>query len=315
MNTFLKNILFTTGLLSSLTLFGQNSRDAAKEEQIELQLKSIDSTVVAIFKQGTSAMDEGNLALADSLYTLVLAKAPDFDPLLRRLGAIRAELGNPYGGIKLCEKAVQINKSAYNLLALANCYYHYEGYKDPDKALNLLIEAQSLPNGNDIDILALKGQIQLEQNNPDGFRNTTHTMQQLYPAEMLTHYYLAIEAANDKKWSTAESEILLAKQLGLQEEAVQDFLDSGVGSRVARKKYAIGLVWVVIAWAAGILLLFIVGKALSNITLKSIENGLLSDGYNRTGNSLRSLYKSLINIGGVYYYISLPIIILLVIAL
>lgn len=313
MNTLPKNICFIAFLLLSLNLAAQ--RDTAKEHQIESQLQSVNSSVVDAFKQGTVAMDQGNLELADSLYALVLVKAPNFDPLLRRLGSIRAELGNVYGGIKLCEKAVQTNKSAYNLLSLANCYFHYEGYKDIDKALQLLKEARSLPDGDDISILALLGQIELEKGNAEEFTSITNIMRQKYPTEMITHYYLAIMNANDKKWSEAKSEILLAKQLGLSDEAVRDFLDSGVGSKAARKSYAIGFVWVVIAWAAGLLLLFIIGKVLSNLTLKSIENGLISDRYNRTGNSFRSLYKSLINIGGVYYYISLPIVILLVIAL
>jgi Zn-dependent protease with chaperone function len=72
---------------------------------------------------------------------------------------------------------------------------------------------------------------------------------------------------------------------------------------------------VVAAWMVGLLLLFAVGKILSNITLKSIEKDALADGQNKTGSSLRSFYKSLINAGGIYYYISLPIVILLFIGL
>ena len=55
-------------------------------------------------------------------------------------------------------------------------------------------------------------------------------------------------------------------------------------------------------------------SASSNLTLRSIEeadpNGATATGAKEI--SLRSLYKRLINVAGVYYYISLPVVIFLV---
>ncbi len=310
MNQYLRNLVLIALLSPCITVAAQRNFD--KEHQLELQLQTIDSTLVIPFRNGTIAMDQGDLILADSLYSIVMAKAPSFDPVLRRLGSIRASLGKPHEGLYYCNKAVEIKRSAYNLLSLANIYAFIEGYRDLPKAMDLLREARSLPDGDDIDIIGLIGQVQLQQNDVEGFRKTAQLMRDAYPGEMYTHYFSAIENAVDMKWTDARNEILQAQELGLDEGTVQGFLDSGINKHLKRKSWAIGLIFVVAAWMAGLLLLFIIGKIISNITMKSIEKDELGD---RRNQSLRSFYKSLINAGGIYYYISLPIIILLVIGL
>src|SRR5512147_2121591 len=77
------------------------TRDMAKEQLIIKQLESLDPTLVNTFNSATAAMDSLNYPLADSLYTLVYMKVPDFDPVLRRLGTIRFELGKHREGIDL----------------------------------------------------------------------------------------------------------------------------------------------------------------------------------------------------------------------
>jgi Zn-dependent protease with chaperone function len=72
--------------------------------------------------------------------------------------------------------------------------------------------------------------------------------------------------------------------------------------------------YIVGAWVFGLVTLFTLGKLYSTLTLRSIEE---ADPNGATGEkeiSLRSRYKRLINIAGVYYYISLPVVIFLVLA-
>lgn len=74
------------------------------------------------------------------------------------------------------------------------------------------------------------------------------------------------------------------------------------------------LLYPVAVWMFGLSILFVLGKIFSNLTLRSIEqanpNGKASD----EEISLRVWYKRLINLAGIYYYLSLPVVILLVIA-
>ena len=66
-------------------------------------------------------MDQSNLTLADSLYTIIYIKYPTFDPALRRLGAIRFQLGKIDEGLKLCQgccKNKQISIQPSNFISL-----------------------------------------------------------------------------------------------------------------------------------------------------------------------------------------------------
>lgn len=314
--TTAKLTILTFLLFSSLEFFAQNFiRDLNKEQKIEAQLEVINPKVLRIFKEGTIAMDQNNLKLSDSLYNIVYKEAPTFDPVIRRLGMLQLQLGNLQKGIELCEKAVAISKSAYNLLSLAYCYMSPGNSQNLTQALSLLKEAQMLPDGDDADILALIGQIALQENNINDFRSATNSLFKLYPNLMVTHYYGAILAAQDYEWKRAENEILLAKKLGLPEEDVQRFLDSGVSSILIRRQYGIYFLWIVGIWLLGLSILFLVGKLLSNITLRSIDKQPLSESPNNIARILRPIYRLFMNMGGIYYYLSLPIILLVAIAL
>jgi len=309
-------------LLLSLQLFSANTivRDQVKERKIEEQLKAIDSSLVPVFVKATNAMDKNDLTLADSLFMKVVKKAPRFDPALRRLGGVRMQVGYIKDAIKYCDSAVAVNRSAYNLLSLALCYnYTDRGHKAPEenlgKALDLLEEAQTLPDGNDISILVSIGQISLELNLEQRFRSATKALRRNYPDEMITHYFGAIVEAADENWLTSEKEIYKAQELGLDEESVQTFLNSGVKSKARNEKVEYGFLGLAAFWVVGLFILFVMGKILSNLTLSSIERNYRSGAITEKGRTLRKIYKVLINVGGVYYYFSLPFILVGVIAL
>ena len=95
-------------------------RDLIKEQEIEKELQSIAPAYVDEFKQGTIAMDNRELAVADSLFTIVYENAPSFDAVIRRLGGIKFDLGQQTEGIALCERAVEMNRSYPNLITLVN---------------------------------------------------------------------------------------------------------------------------------------------------------------------------------------------------
>ncbi|GHT40583.1 hypothetical protein FACS189437_06370 [Bacteroidia bacterium] len=299
-------------LFSYASLF---ARDSTKEQKIEDSLKSINPVLVPLFQEATTAMDDGDLPLADSLYSIVYQQASAFDPVIRRLGMIRFQSGKEEEGIELCELALTINRSAYNLVSLATCYAGEGNHQNLMEASSLLKKAQMLPDGDDADILIFFGQIALQKEDIADFRSATNDLLEKYPDLMVTHYFAAILAAQEEEWERAEKEILQAQELGLPEEAVNSFLNLGVGSHVKKQHWLYSSLWLIGIWAFGLFVLFVVGKILSNMTLRSIEKQTLTSESNNSAKKLRPLYRFFMNVGGVYYYLSLPIIIVLVIAL
>ncbi len=81
-------------LFLSLTALAQFSgRDMEKEELIWQDLHSIAPHSVETFKAATAALDDADYEKSARLYEEVFKKAPDFDPVMRRLGLSLEEIG------------------------------------------------------------------------------------------------------------------------------------------------------------------------------------------------------------------------------
>lgn len=314
-------ILLILALLASLpiALAAQApTRELEKEQEIWNQLQKIAPGAVEDFKAATEAMDSGNNEEAIQRYLTVLKKAPGFDHAQRRLGYALVAVGKVGEGFKLLEAAVASNRSPENLMGLARTLA-YPGTKveapaaQKSRALALAKEADLLPKtGDDSDYTALVAQLALDLDKIDEFRQATERLTAKHPDLMTTHYFNAILAIVDEKWIKAEDEVKKAESLGLPHELAQKILDSGVHTRATVWHYLFYTLYLVGAWMLGLVLLFLVGKLMSIKTLRSIESGDPNTGTSSSDVTLRKWYRFLINLSGFYYYISLPVVILLV---
>ncbi|MEW6206870.1 MAG: M48 family metalloprotease [Acidobacteriota bacterium] len=306
-------------LLAAPLSFSQ-ARDAEKEKAIIQQLQSVAPSAVSDFKMATEALDLEDFEEAARLYELVLKKAPDFDVVYRRLGTSFVYLGRVEEGISLLEIAVEKKRSPENMNSLAQFLAYpgqdKEGSKaDKERALSLALAAyREKRDGDDPSYAFLVAQLSLDLNNEKVFREVTETLVKKYTGQMATHYFAAVLAAFDEQWIRAEEEIKKAEALGFPSEAAREFLQSGVHSRATVWRYVYYSLYALAAWAVGLVLLFAIGKIMSTVTLRSLEQSDPNVMAGRKDNSLRSFYRKLISVAGFYYYISLPFVALLVIA-
>lgn len=293
------------------------ARDAAVETKIEAELAQIDPALVEPFHAATEAMDKNDLAKAAALLAPIVEKAPKFDPALRRYGSMLAAQGRRAEGLKWVEQAVAIKRSHENLATLAGALAFSKGHTatppERERALTLLKEARKQPGGEDESTLGMIAQLSLQAENIAEARNAIEALEKNYPDLLQTHYFAAVLAAVDEHWIKAKAEILAAQKLGLDEETVKSFLDSGVGSRANAWGFVRGAGWATGLWAGGLLGLCGLGYALSKLTLRQIERADPRHAIAAGERKLRKLYRSVLNVAGVYYYLSLPIVFLLVV--
>jgi Zn-dependent protease with chaperone function len=304
--------------LTGISAVGQAQRDPVKEQAILDQLRKIAPASVKDFEAGTAALDADDYAGAVGPYKKVADKAPGFDPAFRRLGISLAYSGRVQEGKQQIEKAVKLNRSPENLVSLAEVLA-YPGksqgtIEDKRQALGLAREANSKVADNDPSYPSLLARLALDCDSQSDFRSATRTLVKSHPELMQTHYFNAILAAIDENWTEAESEIRKAGALGLPPEAVQHFLDTGVHSKVTMWRYAYYSLCLVGVWAAGLVMLFLFGRLMSSMTLRSIESDDPNDPDTHRHQMLRKLYRRLISLAGFYYYLSLPFVIFLVLA-
>ena len=295
-------------------------RDMKKEEAIWKDLQAVAPKQLETFKAATVAMDNQKYDEAAKLYEAVMLNAPEFDPVIRRLGICTALAGKVDEGLGLLEHAVSKKRSPENLISLAQTLAYpsetKQGtFEQKTRALSLATEAVNNPSiGNDPSYPALMGQLAIDLDQIDPLRVATKKLVAEHPELIVTHYYSALLAAADEEWITAEREILQAEKLGLPHDATQAFLDSGVGSRARVWHYTYYSLGVVAVWALGLLFLFLTGKFMSRVTLRSIETEDPNQPASRAQMTLRQWYRRLINVAGLYYAISMPVVMFLVIA-
>lgn len=303
---------------SAAALSQPPGRDMQKESMIWEQLKVIAPRGLDDFKAATDAMDSGNYDEAVRLYESVYKKAPGFDHVLRRLGTSLVLQGKIDEGLRFLEEAVDRNRTADNLFALAQLLAYPAENKDGTprqkaRAFSLIKEAADLPKvGDDGDYQILLAQLALESQDVPTFRRATEKLVATHQDYMVTHYFNALLAAHDGNRSTAESEIKKAESMGLPHEVAQQFLDSGVHQNARLWRFAVYGGALVGVWAIGLVALFFAGRLMSKRTLRSVEEADPNVVTSSAELSLRKWYRQLINLAGIYYYLSIPFVIFLV---
>ncbi|HKP12718.1 MAG TPA: M48 family metalloprotease, partial [Blastocatellia bacterium] len=294
-------------------------RDMEKERRIWQELQAVAPDAVEPFKAATAAADDNDLARAVSLYEAAYKKAPGFDVLMRRLGSVLVFSGRRPEGFALLEAAVKKKESAENLLTLAQALALSGGVQprreDLDRALPLCRHAVDLYQGNDPSYLILLAMISLKTGRLEYVRTAAARLRQEHPGLMETHYYSAWGAVAEKNWRAVETELEQAQALGLSAAAADEVLEAaGLRRNKTAWRYAYYTLYAVGAWLVGLELLFILGRLFSKKTLGWLEasdpNASAADGHER----LRRYYRWLINVAGVYYYASIPVILSLVLA-
>ena len=315
--------VFVLGLLLNNSLFAQNTqRDVSKEGIIWAQLQKDAPPTVEIFKKATVALDEQNYATAAELYRQVLAVAPQNEAAMRRLGYALIGQGNRAEGLKYTQAAVDLNRTSDNLMSQAinlvspGADNHQPTKIELNQAFALSKEALQKDTTGDSDYMLMAAQLALETEQIDEFEKISVKLNSQFPDLAGTHYFNGIRLANGGDLDTAEAEVNRAVGLGVPEKsanallaAIQKEKDNGY---YWYWKYFCYSLYLVGAWAFGLLILFAAGKTLSSRTLRSIEN---SDPNDITGGGqagLRKLYKSVIGIAGIYYYLSQPVVMFLV---
>lgn len=308
-------------LVNPLLQGQQQIRNAKKEQAICNQLAAINPTAVEAFQRATAALDKRDFQQSAELYEEVLKKAPGFTPAMRRLGFSLAALGRTEDAIGLLESAVKIERSPENLISLAEILANPSETKagtaeQQDRALLVAKEAAALNrDSEDSSYLVVTAQLALNLRREEDFRETAKMLKLRYPNQMSTHYYNAIGAAFESNWITAEDEIKAAGRMGLPAQDVQAFLDSGIHTRALAWRSAYYALYLLVAWAGGLLILFVAGKIFSRLTLRFIEKADVNSIVSPAEAILRRYYRGLINVAGTYYYVSIPFVIFLVLAL
>ncbi len=325
MNIRLVLAILAVSLFVVGSIFGQQqTRDQKAEELIRKQLSEVAPKALDDFNAATEALDSADLEKAAELYKKVLKQAPNFAPALRRCGGALVRLGNRLDGLEMARQAVAVERSPESLISLAVAIVdsgpsrRQPSEDDVKEAFLLAKEAMKAGKQDDVEYVGMVAQLALFLGDANEFKGAVDLMTARFPDDPSTHYFNGIKLADDGYFTEAEAEIRKAEEMGIPSEATAEILKA-IQSERDNRYFGLGnLVYVPFAlvgvWALGLAALFGAGKFYSRKTLKSIEISDPNDVHGTAQAGLRGAYRKLITLAGIYYYVSQPIVMFLVLA-
>lgn len=303
---------------AAVTPFERNL--AAFDASLLEELRQAQPEAAELFAQANDARAKGDHAQAAALYRKTWQLAPRFAAAPRRLAHEELTLGHRAPALEAARAAVAIEESAFNLSALSSALASGGGDQEADardlaEAEQLAIRAFELEPA-ELSVAAAAAQVALQQQNRALLENSVRQLIKLAPEEPATHLFAAFAAAFTGRLSEAEDELKVARALGLDAELYARVRKSFRDARPWPERWLWEITKVAFVWLGFLLVLFLLGEILSRATLRAAERVPTDPSGRAQGFDalLRRLYRATIAVAGGMYWLSLPIVFMVVLA-
>jgi len=304
-------------LLMAADAGGGVTREGAAS--LSMRLRAVNPAAADTFALALEVA-ERNEARAVPLFESVTRLAPGFGPGWRELGKCLLETGRREPGLSALRRAVEYEKSPENYTALVLGLANPTGSTMPtesevNQAASLCrLTLEQAPD--DVELLTAACALAGKTDDFEWLEESVDRLRKEAPDEPLGFYYQGILylTQNDKEAALAVAE--RGHQLGMSGEMYRA-LKSAATHRTPMEQGAHLTQIVGLTWVATLALLFLLGSLLSAAALRAARRVPRETGGRARGLdlALRQLYRGVIGTCCLYYYVSQPLLILLVLAL
>jgi Zn-dependent protease with chaperone function len=301
----------------------RSQHDLELEKEFRAEVAAVSEDAAKAFDEGNAARDAGRNEEAAVAYRLAIGFAPNVDHLHRRLCGVLARQSLFDDAMKECDAAMAIRATAYNKFGLAGVLVQRHGIGDIDRAAPLLTEASD-EQPQDIQMAQAWCITLLQGNSQYNLPRCANRLLELEPDGMIGNLAGAIVAGQAGDVELSRARLRKAKAAGLDDATYNDIdgkLDdvedaTSTFPRWLRTSAWAGL-WIAAIWLAVMIVLLAAGFALSRATLRSVEHGTATSADAVGSDSerrLRRIYKAVLLLSGVYFYLSMPLLLVLIVA-
>lgn len=289
----------------------------AFEAKLLSELAAVAPSAVEDARAAGLAYREGRAQEALDGYARVLAAAPRFHHALRRQCAIRLRLDDRAGALPLCRAAVEISANPVNQMALADALASPAGNAAPpgQDLTSAAALARQAFDGDPGDVFLARSacNVSLRAQDVDLLKRAADRLEQLLPGDQGTEVCALFGALVRERYGAARRHLAAARAAGLgpdQVNALAGILDR---AEPAWSRWGPPALWIVAGWAALLALLLAGGAVLSASTLHGARRMTADRGAGAGGGaSLRAVYRVVLWLTCAVYFLSLPIVLLLV---
>lgn len=303
------------GPASAASLEQQTAEFDAK---VVKELRAVSPQAADLFVQANQAREREDHAKARDLYQEVRALVPASPHAVRREAMEELFLDNRPRALELARAAVALDPSADDLSILSFVLATApKGGEVPDaeriEALEVARRATELEPDDYWAQLALAQAAILNQDLAP-LDTAAGRLTALQPDDPAGYYFQAISQVAHQDFGDAERSLAEARKRGLDEAQYQSMLQAVRDSRPWYQRYGPRAVETLVVWAGGLLLLLGLGALLSRATLRAATR-MPSQATGEAAGSdlaLRRVYKGVLWLSCLYYWISIPVVSLLV---
>ncbi len=313
-----RGAFFLVGLLMSCLLvlgLSPAKQRADLNAKLERELQAQSPEAADLFRRAVAASERKDHRTAAELYGRLRQLVPGFTPALRRQGGEELRLGHHEQAVALCREAVSLEPSPDNLSVLSMALIESPDKVQQVEALELAISAAAKEPDNYFNALVL-AQAAMVNDNLSRLESAAGRLVALAPQESEGYYFLAIAQASRGDFDRAEASLALARERGFPEESYQAVLKGIAEARPWYSGLRSKVVWSVFLWLGCLALLLLLGWVLSRAALRAAERLPSQPTGEAVGLDarLRRLYKGVLWFFCIYYWISIPLVALAVVA-
>jgi Zn-dependent protease with chaperone function len=290
--------------------------------RVTAELRAKNPEAADLFTQANEARDREELAEAERLYREVLDREPAFFHATRRLSGVVLAQGRRDEALALAREALAAEATPENqsaviaaLLGLGTGEATQHTAEERREALKHATALLKLPELDPT--LALTACAAAMANKDLGLlRRCVGRLQEAAPDEASTHYFAWFVAMQEGDFDEAETTLDRARELGLPEEVYARMKEATDEARPMLPRLLRIAGTVLAVWVGGLIALLVLGLTLSQITLKAARQPPSTQTGESAGlaKGLRSAYRGVLFLSCLYYYISIPIVLGIVVA-
>ncbi|MEA2488886.1 MAG: hypothetical protein QOH21_678 [Acidobacteriota bacterium] len=308
--------LFVLLLLFSASAAFATTEAEAFDRKITAQLTALDAGAVPIWTQANAAREADKHEDAIRLYAAVAARVPSFSHALRRQAGVELRIGRHTDALTHVRQAIAIERSSENLALLGEALVQGGKASDPElaEARAVANEAVALQPDGEYEHAAL-AQVAIASQDLALLRKATERLEVIAPKDPNTYVYRHVIAASEGDFDAAETALVQARTLGLPQEAYEAMASDLDSAKPFYLRWWQAVALALAAWAATFALLLGAGSLLSRAAMRAAHETPEHLAQNTTGLStrVRHAYRAVLVLCSLFYYASIPIVMLLVV--
>lgn len=289
------------------------------DARIEAELRASDPVAASLWTRANAARMANRTEEAAGLYAELHQRVPQSAHALRRLSNEENNLGQRNVALQHARQALAMDRSAENMSNLAGILVP----NDTTATSMELMEAKGLAiaaaqlKPNDPFPQAMRARVALAMEDAEMLRDATERLETLEPNEVNTHVLRFYSLASDGKFSDAQASLDRAAALGLPKEQYDTMRGQLESAEPFYMRWWKPVAIAMAVWFGGFAILLAAGALLSRAALHAAAEVPEDLSANATGLShrLRSTYAAVLFLSSLFYYLSIPIVIALVLGI